>query len=128
MGLGMKITLTDREAEYLDVLWELGPSTVTEVRERLAGDPAYTTVLTILRKMESKGYVEAQKDGRAHRYAALVERDTARRSALRELSTKLFKGSAELLMAHLISDDSLSDEQIKRIRSMLDKQKNNNKE
>lgn len=123
----MTTTLTDREAEYLDVLWELGPSTVTEVRERLDGDPAYTTVLTILRKMESKGYVEAQKQGRAHRYSALIERDTARRSALRELSAKLFKGSAELLMAHLVSDNSLSDEQIKRIRAMLDEQKNKNK-
>ena len=115
----MRITLTDREAEFMEVLWERGPSTVAEVREHLPDDPAYTTVLTILRNLESKGYVGPSKDGRAHRYAPLIERDAARRSALRDLSTKLFKGSAELLMTHLVADDKLSEEQIKRIRQLL---------
>ena len=65
----MRVVLTDREAEFMEVLWERGPSTVAEVREHLKDDPAYTTVLTILRNLESKGYVGPTKDGRAHRYA-----------------------------------------------------------
>src|SRR5688572_25539235 len=117
----MRITLTDREAEFMEVLWDRGPSTVAEVREHLPDDPAYTTVLTILRNLEGKGYVGPSKDGRAHRYAPLVERDAARRSALRDLSAKFFKGSAELLMTHLVSDQKLGDEEVKRIRKLLDK-------
>jgi predicted transcriptional regulator len=117
------ITLTDREAEFMEVLWEHGPSTVAEVREQLPDDLAYTTVLTILRNLEGKGYVGPSKDGRAHRYAPLVARDAARRSALRDLSDKLFKGSTELLMTHLVSDQKLSDAEIKRIRSLLSQRK-----
>jgi predicted transcriptional regulator len=117
------ITLTDREAEFMEVLWERGPSTVAEVREQLQDDLAYTTVLTILRNLEGKGYVGPSKDGRAHRYAPLVARDAARRSALRDLSAKLFKGSTELLMTHLVSDQKLSDAEIKRIRGLLNQRK-----
>jgi predicted transcriptional regulator len=117
------ITLTDREAEFMEVLWERGPSTVAEVREQLSDDLAYTTVLTILRNLEGKGYVGPSKDGRAHRYAPLVARDAARRSALRDLSAKLFKGSTELLMTHLVADQKLSDAEIKRIRSLLNQRK-----
>lgn len=115
----MRVVLTDREAEFMEVLWEHGPSTVTEVREKLADDPAYTTVLTILRNLESKGYVGPTKDGRAHRYAPLVERDVARRSALKDLSDKFFQGSAEQLLTHLVSDQKLSAAQIKRIQQLL---------
>jgi BlaI family transcriptional regulator, penicillinase repressor len=114
------ITLTDREAEFMEVLWERGPSTVSEVREQLQDNLAYTTVLTILRNLEGKGYVGPSKDGRAHRYAPLVKREAARRSALADLSEKLFKGSAELLLTQLVSDQKLSDAQIKRIRKLLD--------
>jgi len=117
------ITLTDREAEFMQVLWELGPSTVAEVREQLQDELAYTTVLTILRNLEGKGYVGPSKDGRAHRYAPLVARDAARRSALRDLSAKLFKGSTELLLTHLVSDQKLSDVQMKRIRVLLNQRK-----
>lgn len=117
----MRIVLTDREAEFMEVLWEHGPSTVTEVREKLRDDPAYTTVLTILRNLESKGYVGPTKDGRAHRYAPLVERDLARRSALKDLSDKFFNGSAEQLLTHLVSDQKLSAAQVKRIQQLLNR-------
>lgn len=123
----MHVILTDREAEFMAVLWDHGPSTVAEVRERLSDDPAYTTVLTILRNLESKGYVGPTKDGRAHRYAALVERDVAQRSALRDLSAKLFKGSAEQLLTHLVSSQKLSDAQLDRIQQVLDQRRKGDK-
>lgn len=116
----MRVVLTDREAEFMEVLWDHGPSTVAEVRERLKDEPAYTTVLTILRNLEGKEYVGPTKDGRAHRYAALVERDVAQRSALRDLSAKFFKGSAEQLLTHLVSSQKLSDAQLDRIQQLLD--------
>jgi predicted transcriptional regulator len=114
------IVLTDREAELMEVLWDRGPSTVAEVREALSDDLAYTTVLTILRTLETKGFIQHTGEGRAHRYSASVERDAARQSALRALSRKLFKGSASLLLTHLVSDQSLSPAEVRRIRALLD--------
>jgi predicted transcriptional regulator len=116
----MDIALTDREADLMDVLWEHGASTVSEVREYLKDELAYTTVLTILRTLEAKGYVDHVEEGRAHRYAPTVARDAARRSALSALASKFFKGSKELLLTHLVSDEKLTEAEIQRIRGLLD--------
>jgi len=118
----MEFTLTDREASLMEILWDRGPSTVAEVRAELPDDLAYTTVLTILRNLEGKGYVTHEEEGRAHRYVPLVERDAAQRSALQALKHKLFRGSTELLMTRLVAEKDLSDAQIKRIQRLLDAQ------
>lgn len=118
----MHIVLADREAELMEVLWHHGPSTVTEVRIRLRDPLAYTTVLTVLRNLEAKRYVGHSEEGRAHRFRALVAREAARRSALRDLSAKLFNGSAALLLTHLVSDQQLSNDDIRRIRKLLREQ------
>jgi predicted transcriptional regulator len=118
----MDVALTDREAEFMQVLWREGPSTVSEVRRLLGDEAAYTTVLTILRNLEAKGYVGHVEVGRAHRYQALVDSDVARTSALSALVRKLFDGSAELLLTHLVADKRLSSAQLRRIRRMLDEQ------
>jgi predicted transcriptional regulator len=117
----MRIVLADREADLMEVLWDEGPSTVTEVRMRLKVKLAYNTVLSILRTLETKGYVGHEEEGRAHRYVARVAREAARHSALRHLSAKLFKGSVELLLTSAVSDKKLSDEEVRRIRALLDK-------
>jgi predicted transcriptional regulator len=117
----MRIVLADREADLMEVLWDHGPSTVAEVRKRLKVKLAYNTVLSILRTLETKGYIGHEEEGRAHRYVARVAREAARHSALRHLSAKLFKGSVELLMTSAVSDKKLSDEEIRRIRALLDK-------
>ena len=114
-----EIYLTDREADVMQVLWEHGPSVVNEVKEKLADELAYTTVLTILRTLEQKGYVKHEEEGRVHRYSAAVKQDAARKSALQHLTGKLFKGSAELLFTHLVSDKKLSADQIQRMREVL---------
>ena len=113
------IHLTDREADVMQVLWDHGPSVVNEVKDRLPDDLAYTTVLTILRTLEQKGYVKHEEEGRVHRYFASVREDAARKSALQHLTGKLFKGSAELLFTHLVADRKLSKEQIERMRELL---------
>jgi predicted transcriptional regulator len=118
----MEMALTDREASLMEVLWEQGPSTVAEVREHLNDDLAYTTVLTILRNLEAKGFVTHDEEGRAHRYSAAVDRDLAQRSALRALRQKLFRGSTELLLTRLVSDEKLTSGEIARIRQLLDEQ------
>ena len=113
------IYLTDREADVMQVLWEHGPSVVNEVKDRLHDELAYTTVLTILRTLEQKGYVKHEEEGRVHRYGATVKETAARKSALRHLTGKLFKGSSELLFTHLVADQKLSKEQIERMRELL---------
>jgi BlaI family penicillinase repressor len=117
----VEITLTDREADVMQILWEQGPSVVAEVRAALSDELAYTTVLTILRTLETKGYVSHTEEGRGHRYLAIVKQQAARKSALRHLTSKLFKGSTELLFAQLVSEKNLRPDQIRRMRELLDK-------
>jgi len=123
----VEIVLTEREASLMEVLWQRGPSTVAEVKENLSDDLAYTTVLTVLRTLEAKGYVGHNEEGRAHRYLATVARDVARRSALRALKRKLFEGSVELLLTHLVSDEDLTNTEVQRIQRLLDQRRNGEK-
>jgi predicted transcriptional regulator len=117
--MSAEIYLTDRESDVMQVLWDHGPSVVNEVKDRLNDELAYTTVLTILRTLEQKGYVRHEEEGRVHRYAAAVKETAARKSALQHLTGKLFKGSAELLFTHLVADQKLSKAQIQRMRDLL---------
>jgi BlaI family transcriptional regulator, penicillinase repressor len=121
----MEISFTDRELDVMGVLWDRGPSTVAEVREALADDLAYTTVLTILRVLKEKGHVDAVEEGRAHRFRPLVERNQAGGSALRRLVRKVFKGSPELLLTQLVADERLSEEDLRRMRELLDERLTN---
>jgi predicted transcriptional regulator len=117
----MDIALTDREADVMRVLWDHGSSSVAEVRDALSDRLAYTTVLTILRVLERKEYVDHEEAGRGHRYFAAVPEQAAQKSAVRHLTSKLFKGSSELLFAHLVSEQKLTAEQIRRIKKLLNK-------
>ena len=117
----MDVRFTDRELDLMAVLWKRGPSTVAEVREQLDDDLAYTTVLTILRTLEQKGHVGHEEEGKAHRYFARVAREAAGESALRRMVAKLFAGSPSLLLTQLVSDDTLSAAEIKRMRKLLKK-------
>src|SRR6266487_3316339 len=102
MESAVRISFTDRELDVMSVLWDIGPATVADVRERIADELAYTTVLTVLRTLEQKGYVGHTEDGRAHRYKPLVKREVAGRTALRRLVEKVFDGSPELLLTQLV--------------------------
>ena len=111
---------TRRETDVMAVLWELGPATVKEVKDRLAVDLAYTTVLTMLRTLEAKGYAAHTQEGRAHRFHPLVERQEAGASALRRVVGKIFSGSPEALLTQLVSEHDLSEDELRRIRRLVD--------
>jgi predicted transcriptional regulator len=111
--------LTDREADIMRVLWEHGPSSVAEVRAALKHELAHTTVQTMLRILESKGFAGHEEEGRQHRFYAAVPEAAARQSALRHLMAKLFRGSSELLFTQLVSDQKLTPTQIRRMRKLL---------
>jgi BlaI family transcriptional regulator, penicillinase repressor len=112
----------DRELDVMGVLWDLGSGTVSEVREKLPAELAYTTVLTILRNLEAKELVRHTAEGKAHRYYPRVARKVARRSALTRMVDKLFHGSPEQLVAQLVEDEALSHEDLRRLRALLSTQ------
>lgn len=116
----MEIVLYDRELEVMQVLWERGSATVAEVRDALEDEMAYTTVLTVLRRLEEKGYVSHEEEGRAHRYLPAIERQAARESALERLVSRLFHGSPEALLTHLVSSRKLSAEERRRLRELVE--------
>jgi predicted transcriptional regulator len=116
----MDISFTDRELDVMAVLWRHGSGTVSEVRDGLADDLAYTTVLTILRTLEEKGFVTHVAEGKAHRYRPAVTQDVAGKSALARVLDKIFGGSSELLLTQLVSDRSIDAAQLRRLRRLLD--------
>jgi BlaI family penicillinase repressor len=116
----MSLRLSDRELDVMVVLWGRGSGTVAEVREALPDPLAYTTVLTVLRTLEEKGFVGHEEEGKAHRYVPLVARERAGRSALTRMVDKLFDGSPELLLTQLVSDRKLSPQDIRKLRKILD--------
>ena len=110
-----------RELEVMSVLWRLGSATVTEVRDALDDDLAYTTVLSLLQILEEKGYVRHEADGRAYRYYPLIGADRAGGSALARIREAIFHGSAERMFAQMVSDRKLSKKELQRMRRMLTK-------
>lgn len=113
---------TRRELDVMAVLWDMGSGRVREVQERLEADLAYTTVLTVLRILESKGHIRHEPEGRAYRYYPVVQRDEAGSTALRQVVKKIFHGSPEALITQLVSDHNLSEDELLGMRRLLDEQ------
>ena len=114
-----QVLLGERELDVMGVLWDVGSGTVAEVRDRLPDDLAYTTVLTILRNLETKGFVRHEIEGKAYRYFPRVALRNARRSAVARLIERLFKGSPEQLLAQLVEDRALTEDDLQRVRRRL---------
>lgn len=114
--------LTEAELRLMEILWESGPSTVHEVVDRLPADVplAYSTVLTTLRILEDKGYLQHEKDGRAHIYSATVPKEQARKSALLHLLSRFFENSAEQLVHNLLKSEKLSGAEMRRLKKMIE--------
>jgi len=105
----------------MEVLWLRGPVTVHQVLQALPDNPslAYNSVLTTIRVLEKKGYVKHAKDGRAHVYEPLVGREEATRSEVRNLVSRFFKNSHELLVLNLLEDKRIDAEELRRLRAVL---------
>ena len=116
----MDISFTDRELDVMAVLWRRGSGTVNEVREDLDDDLAYTTVLTILRTLEDKGFITHLAEGKAHRYLPAVTQDLAGKSVLARMLDKVFAGSPEMLLAQLVTERDLDADDLLRLRKLLD--------
>jgi len=118
------IRLTKFELEVMDALWEISNGSVREIQERLPEKrrPAYTTVQTIVRRLEEKGAVRRlKKIGNAFIFEPVVTRKSAHRRLINEL-LELFGGSARPLMAHLAETGKLNLADLKELESMLARQ------
>jgi BlaI family penicillinase repressor len=116
-----EIYFPPRELAVMSVLWRLGSATVTDVRDALEEDLAYTSVLSALQTLEEKGYVRHEPEGRAYRYFPRVEAERAGGSALARIRESIFHGSAERMFAQMVSDRKLGRKELERMRELLAK-------
>ncbi len=114
-----EIHFPPRELAVMSILWRRGSATVSEVRDDLEEDLAYTSVLSALQTLEEKGYVRHEPEGRAYRYFPTVEAVRAGGSALSRIRDSIFQGSAERMFAQLVSDKKLSRAELERMRKLL---------
>jgi predicted transcriptional regulator len=114
-------TLTEAELRLMEVLWQRGSVTVHQLMESLPAKPslAYNSVLTTIRILEKKGYVEHEKEGRAHVYTALVGKQEATRFEIKNLVSRFFRNSHELLVLNILEDKSMSAEELDRLSQLL---------
>jgi predicted transcriptional regulator len=113
---------TPAELEILRSLWQLGPSTVREVQERLELErpTGYTTVLKLMQIMTDKGLVRRDESARAHVYAAAIPEEATQKQLVRDLVDRAFGGSASQLVLHALSARQTSPRDLQRIRALLD--------
>jgi predicted transcriptional regulator len=118
-------TLTEAELRIMNVLWDKGPATVHEVLQALPSKPnlAYNSVLTIIRILETKGYVKHVKDRRAHIYMSKIDREDATRFEVRHLVSRFFGNSHERLLLNILEESSIDAEELARVRELLERTK-----
>ena len=124
--MAKKLALPDlsrRERQILDALYKAGRATAAEVQAAMPNAPSYSAVRTLLRILEEKGHVKHAQDGARYIYMPTVERDRAKKSALRHMLNTFFEGSATQAIAALLDEDSkrLSDEDWDRLKAMIDR-------
>jgi predicted transcriptional regulator len=115
--------LTATELEMMNVIWRLGPCSVAQVLERLspARELAYTSVSTIVRILEQKGYVTSERAGRGHLYSAAVAKEDYQAISLRHLVDNVFEGTPTLMVKRLLDSDALTEQELAQIKSLLRK-------
>lgn len=109
--------LTQRESQLMEALWAAGPLTAEQVRAALPHETHDSTVRTLLRILETKGYVAHEAVGKAYLYRAAVPRERAQRRAVQGVLTRLFGGSAESLVLRLLEDEQITPDQLDEIRT-----------
>ncbi len=116
-------TLTEAELKLMDILWMKGEGTVQDVLDILSKKEslAYTTVLTILRILEKKGYLKHRKVSRAFVYYPVVKRDEVRRSVVKDVIRKFFDDSPELLVLNVFENEQIDADELFRLKDMIEK-------
>jgi predicted transcriptional regulator len=118
---------TESELELLRILWDKQPATVREIYDALNTErpSGYTTVLKLLQIMTSKGLVVRDEANRAHVYRSAISQDAMQSKILKDLSVRLFSGSAAQLALHALSMEPASDTELEEIRALLKRNHSN---
>jgi len=117
--------LTRRERQIMDVLFAAGRATGQGIQQKLEDSPSYSTVRTILRILERKGYVRHAEEGLRYVYEPVMARETARRSALQRVLHTFFDGSAQQVVAALLDPKAcrLSRAELDELTKLIEKAK-----
>ena len=120
-----KSTLTGQELEIMKVVWRLGPATVRQVYEDLLKQRkiAYTTVMTMMNILETKGFLKKKSGDKAFVYSPSKPEKQVIRAMVREFVDRVFNGAAEPLLLHLVEDDQLSKQELDEIRKSIQEKK-----
>ena len=115
--------LTDAEAQVMAIVWRLRSASVSDVVSAMSEARAvsYSTVQTILRILETKGYVTHEKVARAFIYRPVVDERQARRRALRHLVSRLFEGSPSLLVLNVLEDEEIDPQEREQLRKLIER-------
>ncbi len=119
--------LTEVELEFMNELWALGQGSVRDVLDRLPPDRnlAYTSGATILRILDEKGFVESEKNGKSLTYRPLLEKDRYQSRSLQNLSRTLFDDTPATLVARLVDDEGLTEDDLEEIRALVERRLQN---
>ena len=119
--------LTQRELDIMGVLWDRGEATVTEVRDRIDPDLSYTSISSMIRTLELKGYVSHRRgEGKTHVYFPAIEAEKAGETVLKRVLDKVYGGSPIKLLAHLVDQRKIPEKELARMRDLLKKKKRAN--
>ncbi|MHC4647131.1 MAG: BlaI/MecI/CopY family transcriptional regulator [Planctomycetota bacterium] len=119
------IRLGRLELQIMNVVWEQGKATVHDVKETLSQGrkPAYSTILTMMRKLEAKGYLRHDVQERTYVYSPTVSRKAVRHGLLGDLVDRLFEGSASLLLTSLVEQNRVSARELREIQELIEKRR-----
>lgn len=121
---GQKYRLGDLQLRIMKVLWETAPASVAEVRKQLRGPAlAYTTVATMLRKMEARGLLRHDERGRKYLYEPLISSQDVTRSMADDLVDRLFEGSLSATVSHLLETREVSANELARLEELIEERK-----
>lgn len=118
-------SLGELQRQVLDVVWKHKEATVHDVRDDLARRRplAYTTVLTVMQKLEKAGWLVHRAEGRTYVYRPARSREQAGRSSLRRLLTSAFKGDRLALVQHLLDDEGVTDDELTELSRMIERRR-----
>lgn len=122
-----QIKLGRVELQIMNVVWEKGTATVYDVKDALSRGrkPAYSTILTMMRKLEAKGYLEHDVQERTYVYRPAISRQAVRHSMLGDVLDRLFEGSASLLFNSLAEQNRISKKELREIRKLIEERGKN---
>ena len=119
--INSEIRLGRLEMQIMNVVWDRGKATVHDVKNTLSRrKPAYSTILTMMRKLEAKGYLKHEVDSRTYVYRPAISQQAVRQGVLGDLVERLFEGSTSLLLTSLVEQNRISENELCEIRKLIE--------